>query len=149
MGPRQARQVRLVLDTNVVASRHMSPSGAPARLIDRWERGAFEIVVSLAILDEYRRALGYERVRSRHGMTNEEIELVVDLFRDRGVVVAPQPLSAPVSVDPDDDEILACAVAGNASYIVTGDRDLLRLGEYAGVLIVTPAEMLAILDAPG
>lgn len=140
--------MRLVLDTNIVASRHISPVGAPARLIDRWEQGEFEIVVSLTILDEYRRALGYERVRSRHGMTNEQIELVIDLFHDRGFVVAPQPLNAPASVDPDDDEILACAVAGNADYIVTGDRDLLRLGEYAGVQIVTPADMLAILDAP-
>jgi predicted nucleic acid-binding protein len=44
--------------------------------------------------------------------------------------------------DPKDDFILECAVLGNADVIVTGDKDLLALGEYEGIRIVTPRQYL-------
>ena len=50
-----------------------------------------------------------------------------------------------VSRDPDDNRILEAAVAGAADYIVTGDQDLLVLGEFEGIAIVTPTRFLAIL----
>jgi predicted nucleic acid-binding protein len=55
--------------------------------------------------------------------------------------------SVKVSDDPDDDRVLEAAVAGEADYIVTGDDDLLRPGEFRGTRIVTPALFLAILDS--
>ncbi len=48
--------------------------------------------------------------------------------------------------DPKDDKFIACAVDGNADYIVSGDADLLVLAEYRGVRIVQPAEFVEILD---
>lgn len=55
-------------------------------------------------------------------------------------VVTPEPLPAPASRDPDDDLILATATAGTGRCIVTGDEDLLVLGQYGGVDILTPGE---------
>ena len=52
-----------------------------------------------------------------------------------------------VATHPEDDLILATAISGNADYLVTGDRQLLALGSYGGVRIVTPRDFLAILDA--
>ncbi len=46
--------------------------------------------------------------------------------------------------DPKDDKLLACAVEGNADYIVTGDIDILDIGSYKGVKIVTPKDFLAL-----
>jgi uncharacterized protein len=58
------------------------------------------------------------------------------------IMVSSPPLPAPVSVDPDDDAVLACAVAAKAEAIVSGDDDLLRLGSYEGIPILTAPEML-------
>jgi predicted nucleic acid-binding protein len=50
-----------------------------------------------------------------------------------------------IADDPDDDAVLSCAKEGNAAYIVTGDRDLLSLGVYEGIKIVTPVQFLQAL----
>ena len=54
----------------------------------------------------------------------------------------PPPLEKPVCRDPDDDWVLATAVAGQAEAIVTGDGDLLALGKYQGVAILTPRQFI-------
>lgn len=59
------------------------------------------------------------------------------------VIVAPAVLPAQVSVDPDDDAVLACAIAAQADAIVTGDDHLLRLKVYQGIPILTATELLA------
>ena len=88
--------MRLVLDSNATVSRYISPNGAPAEIFRQWELGTFDIVVSDHVLAEYRRALGYPRVRSRHHMDEDEIEIVVEAIRARAIVVASTTLPAPV-----------------------------------------------------
>jgi predicted nucleic acid-binding protein len=63
-------------------------------------------------------------------------------------VAVPGLLPAPVSIDPDDDAVLACAVAAKADAIVSGDRHLLSLGSYDGIPIMTAADLLAQLAQP-
>jgi len=55
-------------------------------------------------------------------------------------VVTPVALSSPVSRDPDDDNILATAVAGNCDCIITGDKDLLVLEQFEDIKIFSPRE---------
>ncbi len=57
-------------------------------------------------------------------------------------MIAPPPLAEPVCRDPDDDAVLALAIAASADLIVSGDRDLLNLKSFQGIAIVTPAEAL-------
>ena len=60
--------------------------------------------------------------------------------------VTPGSVSCPaVTRDPKDDAVVACAVEGNADLIVSGDQDLLALGQYEGVRVVTPAQFAQIL----
>jgi predicted nucleic acid-binding protein len=59
------------------------------------------------------------------------------------------PLAVPVCCDPNDDRVLAAAQAANADSIITGDQDLLTLGDFQGIPIRTALQALAILDRPG
>ena len=65
--------MRVVLDTNVVVSRYLSPHGVPAQILGYWREAAFDVVVSKAILAEYRHTLQYERLRVVHHMTDENM----------------------------------------------------------------------------
>jgi uncharacterized protein len=58
------------------------------------------------------------------------------------VLVDPKPPFPQVSRDPNDDLIVATAIAAKADHLVTGDNDLLTLGEHQGVRIVTPRQFL-------
>jgi predicted nucleic acid-binding protein len=75
-------------------------------------------------------------------------ELVQD-YEHLAEIVTPEPLPAPVSRDPDDDHVLACALAAKAELIVSGDkRHLLVLSEYHGIPIRTASDVLSRLTAP-
>ena len=56
-------------------------------------------------------------------------------------------LPTPVSQDPDDDKYLHVAASGRASVVVSGDKDLLSLGDYDGIRMLTPRAFLAVLTA--
>ena len=73
----------------------------------------------------------------------------VKAFRQQIQIVEPASLPKPVCRDRDDDLVLATAVAASADFIVTGDDDLLVLGGYEGVAIVSPRRFLERLDAAG
>ena len=71
-------------------------------------------------------------------------ELVEDYARLAEIVV-PASLSEPASRDPDDDLVLATALAAEASLIVSGDRDLLVLGTFRDIRILAAADALAAI----
>lgn len=137
--------MRLLLDTNVVAS-GLLWDGAPARLIDAARLGDVELVTSRALLGELARILGrakFARAIAATGLSGEE--LVVG-YGELTTVLKPAPIPPTIAADPSDDQVLACAVAAEADFIVSGDRHLLGLGgQYQGIPIVAPAEMLAII----
>ena len=138
--------LRVVLDANVYVSAAIRPEGPPGLVIGRFLRaGAFEVVLSPAIVAEVLRALAYPKVqRLIRGDLDvtlwfEDVLVLADLIPDSANVAA-------VCSDPDDDKYVAAALEGRASLIVTGDRRLLDLGLYDEVLIVSPRALLDILD---
>src|SRR5947207_11482811 len=131
--------MKVVIDTNVVVSRFLSVGGTPARILRFWEQGVFQIIVSEAMLAEYKKALGYEEVRRRHGFTSDQTNTWVDNLTIYGELVATDEVIRFITDDLDDNKVLECAVAGGADYIVSGDRHLLSLQHYRGIQIVTPA----------
>jgi len=141
--------LRAVLDANVFASALVKPDGPPGRILhlllaDR----TFEVVLSVSILVELRRCLDYPKLRKFIRITDEEIDrwiLALELIAD---MVTPSREVRAVPDDPDDDHLLAAALEGRATFLVTGDRHALALGDYEGVRIVTPAEFLKILGEP-
>ncbi|HLZ10762.1 MAG TPA: putative toxin-antitoxin system toxin component, PIN family [Chloroflexota bacterium] len=137
--------MRVVVDTNVIVNRFLSPSGVPAQLIAAWQQQSIDIVVTESILAESARALGYPAIKSRHGLKDNEIRAVIQEFARFSIVVVAEATGDRPSLDPDDDKFLDCAVAGEAQFIVSGDRHLLELHEYRGVRIVRAAVLLALL----
>ena len=138
--------MRIVLDTNILVSGFLVPGGNPARIMDHWEAGTFELLMSEPILTECRRVLGYSRIQKKYKYSNDEADTYVMGLRRLATVVSPDQTLDVVAADPDDNRILECAKAGNADYIVSGDSHLKDLGSYAGIQILTPAAFLLMLE---
>jgi putative PIN family toxin of toxin-antitoxin system len=136
----------IVLDTNVIISALLSPDGNGAKLINWWEDEAFEVASSAAIMNVLERALTYERVKQYINHSSEELVKFLRFFRTTAILFDPKMELDVVQEDPDDNRILECALAAQASYIATGDRHLLSLGEFADIEILPPAGFLTLLN---
>ena len=132
--------MRVVLDTNVLLSALISPHGAPDIIYQAWRAGRFELVTSTAQLDELRRVSRYPKLRAI--LPPHRIGAMVNNMQ-RSVVLEHLP-NLPEGVeltDPDDAFLFTMALAGEADYLVTGDRraGLLQRGSAGRARIVTPA----------
>ncbi len=125
-----------VLDTNVMVSGFPAPGGVPASLIDAWRQGAYRLVISEPILEELAETWRDPYWRSR--FSADECADTLALLRTTAIVTPVTVEVRGVATHPEDDLILATAVAGNADYLVTGDRKLQAVGAYRGVAIVSP-----------
>jgi putative PIN family toxin of toxin-antitoxin system len=135
----------VVLDTNVIISSLLSSKGAPAEIIKRWEADEFDVAISPPLIDELNRALTYPRVRKYLKASEEELEAFLKHLRTAAIVVEPQMTVDVIQQDPDDNRVLECALAGGASYIVSGNTHLLELKEYEHIVILNPVGFLATL----
>lgn len=134
--------MRVVLDTNVIISRYLTPHGRVARIVDLWEAGAFELVVSETILAEYGRVLNYPRHHRLHQLTDLQLLEVDEAFREYAELVTPDEVPAIIKQDPDDDHFLAASATARADALITGDPHLLELETYEGIPILRPAAFL-------
>ena len=134
--------MRAVLDANVLVSALLSRAGAPARLLERWLDGAFDVVVSPQLLEETRRTFASPKLLGR--VRPEEAERFLVLLEAQAEVVTdPSEPSRLRSSDPADDYLLALAAAADAR-LVSGDRHLLDLADDAPVL--TPRAVLELIE---
>jgi putative PIN family toxin of toxin-antitoxin system len=134
--------VRAVIDTNVLLS-GLLWRGTPHALIEQVRAGTFTLISSPALLAELGEIIQRPKFRTVLVRSHTDPERVLSELRRLADIVDPPPLPAPVSRDPDDDAVLALAVASQADLIVSGDADLLTLGTHAGIPIVDPATALA------
>ncbi len=137
--------IRVVIDTNVFISATFLPHSKPARIIN-WIRGGKIVwVTSQEILEEITRVLLSPRVKKRHGLTAKQITKVLEGLI-QGAEITPGTMRANASRDPEDNKFLACAVEGQADYLVSGDKDLTDLKSYQDIPIVSPTAFLEIVD---
>jgi len=137
--------MRIVLDANVFVSGFISERGAPAKILAYWKEEKLDVVVSPAILQELERVLHYPRLQERYCLPEEDIQRFLRLLRRQAVEVEPSEKLFVITRDPTDDRYSECALAGEATVIVSGDRHLLDIGEYRGIQILSPAGFLAFL----
>jgi len=125
--------LRIVLDTNVFIS-GVFFSGPPYEILKAWIDKRIQILISSEILQEYQRV--GEELSNRY--TEIEITPILKSFTQNAISISAPRLAHPVCVDPDDDKFLECAVAGNAALIISGDRHLLDINDFQGIIIVKP-----------
>jgi putative PIN family toxin of toxin-antitoxin system len=125
--------VRLVLDTNVLISAFVS-RGLCSELLEHCARH-HELITSDALIEELRgKLLG--KFRLSVPATDQALAALLAGME----IVRPATLPARVSRDADDDVVIARAAGGACEAIITGDRDLLDLKSYGGILMLAPRE---------
>lgn len=136
--------LRVTADTNVIISALNFP-GNPSRILDMAAAGEIHLAISDAILTEVERVLQ----RPKFGWTQREADDAIGELSAFGDHVVPKQRINVVKDDPTDNSIIECAVASGSDYLVTGDKHLLKIGQYQGVKIVTPAEFMEIVTHQG
>jgi putative PIN family toxin of toxin-antitoxin system len=135
--------MRMALDTNVLVSALITPGGLPDQLLQHWEVGEFTLVTSAEQLDEVERVLQYKKLQ-RFIRQDQASRLLVNLRRFASFAEKLPHVDA--SRDANDNVILATAIGGSASHLVTGDKaDLLSLKQVQGVVIVSVREAIDLL----
>ena len=129
---------RLVLDTNVLVSALLFPSGTVSWLRDAWQARAVVPLASRETTAELIRVLSYPKFQ----LTDDEREdLLADYLPWCETVSVSEPPVVPACRDPFDRPFLELALGGQADALVTGDRDLLTLAPVFSVPILTPDEL--------
>jgi putative PIN family toxin of toxin-antitoxin system len=139
--------VRVVLDTNVVVSALLF-GGRPSQVLLAAEGGVLQLSTSNEMLLELNATLIKTKFQKSLAAANQTVpELITEYIKicqiESHISVVPV-----ISVDPDDDVVLATAVAASADAVITGDQHLLALGHYQGIEIMTAAQLLMKLGMP-
>ncbi len=129
--------IRAVIDTNVLVSGLIAPTGNEALILLAVHQGLVHPCFSQDILMEYAEVLA----RPKFAFSAEDIAAVLTMFRSRGEMFTPENLPA-VLPDPDDIKFIACAEAALAEYIVTGNKKHFPEASYGAARVVSGSEFL-------
>jgi uncharacterized protein len=132
--------LRITADTNVIISA-LNFSGNPARILEMAEAGEIRLAISDDILNEVERVLR----RPKFGWTQEQVGGAIRGLSAFAEHVEPKQCTDVVKEDLTDNRILECAAASGSEYLVSGDKHLLKVGQYQGVKIVTPADFIEVI----
>lgn len=139
--------MRLVLDTNVVASAVLW-GGTPRLLLQAAREKRVALYTSTPLLAELTRILGRRKFEKKIAASMLSVDQLVDRYAELAALVRPMSLPR-IAPDPDDDVVISTALAARADLIVTGDQALLSVATYQGVRIVSVSEaLLAISPEP-
>lgn len=136
--------MRVVLDTGVYVSALITQGTPPDTLYQSWINKQFTLITSVEQIREISRVMGYKKLQKF--LNADEAAAMIEAISLYAEVLIDLP-DVHLSPDPDDDIILATAIAGKADYLVSGDKkDLLALKQVNGVAIVTARQAVEILE---
>lgn len=133
--------MRFVLDTNVVVSALVF-GGTPLQLLHAAVTGDVLLFTSPVLLAELREVLARPHLAGPLARKQSSVERAIAKYGELALRVAPTSAPRVVPNDPDDDHVIACALAAQADIVVSGDRDLLDLQQHQGIAILTASEAL-------
>ncbi len=137
--------MRIVLDTNVVLSALLW-RGTPYRLFQTIRRQEHaQLFTSAALLGELGEVLIRPVPQKRLALLGHAAHEVLADYIDAVELVTPLATPPVIAADPDDDQVIAAAVAAEVDLIVSGDHHLLALGTHRGIRVVTPVEAIKII----
>jgi uncharacterized protein len=131
----------VVFDTNIYLSAIIT-EGMCSKILRRARAGDFELISCAVILKELRSILS-----NKFELSKEDIVIakgpIIEAITE---IIKPTMNIRNICRDPDDDNIIACAMAAKADYLVTGDKDLLVLETYSNIKIINPRDFEALFD---
>lgn len=130
---------RVVFDTNILISALLSPTGAPFRCVALAKTGVMQSVTCAEILDEFAEKLqskfGFDLARAQEAAN--EISACSETIRISGTLHI-------MKDDPDDDAVIECALVGNATVLLSGDKHLKAIDSYQSVKVMSAQEFLLL-----
>jgi putative PIN family toxin of toxin-antitoxin system len=134
--------IRAVLDTNLIVSAFFW-GGLPLEALKQARMRKFQLVTSEELISELRVVISRTKFEARIKELNTTVELLIEQgYRVLAETVEPAEINLIVTADPDDNKLIACAVSGNANYLVSGDSHLLNLAQYQSIEICTVSYFL-------
>jgi putative PIN family toxin of toxin-antitoxin system len=145
--------IRATLDTTIFVRMVLGKATTLVGKLRRaFEQGQFTLVLSPTLLEEIAETLKSSHLRAKHGWSDEAIDQFVNDLKTLATMTAgtlTSDIPQLANRDPEDIKVVAAAVEGKTSFVITQDKDLLALGEYQGVRMVEPPEFYQILRALG
>jgi hypothetical protein len=137
--------LNIVLDTNILISSLINNRSLPFKLCEHWLEGNFTLITSISQLEELKRVIRYPKLQKFLSPT--EGDTLLEALQHKASLVEEILPCISYSPDPTDNLILATAIAGQADYLVTGDkRDLLILGTVETVRIITARDAVVLFN---
>jgi len=136
---------RVVLDSTILVSAFLTPGGAADAVLQAAMDERCTCILAVPILEETTHRLLAPRLQRRYAYSTSDVAAYAALLHSAFLRVTDLPFLTGIVRDPNDDMILACAVAASAAYVVTRDQDLLSLAFYDGITMITPEAFLALL----
>jgi len=140
--------MRVLLDTNILISHLLRPTyeGPSARIVRGALAETFTLLLPQELVDELASRVLTKPYLRRY-IQPEDVRELADLLLEVADVLPPLEYPIPkVTRDPKDDYLLAYAVVYEADYLVSGDKDILVLGEVEGVRMLSPREFVSLLE---
>lgn len=138
-GDLRVKMHKVVLDANVFVSFLISHQPPISTILDLWARGELVICYSTEILDELEAALKYPKIRKL--VSNSETESLINAVKVLGILIIPTK-TVEICRDKKDNKYLEVCLESASKFLISGDKDLLTLGEFEGTKIVSPLEYL-------
>ena len=134
--------MRAALDTNIFLSAMLSARGAPASIVDAWRAKRFDLVTSLAQIEEFKRSVRYDRLRPY--VTRSAAGRIVNELRAAELVLKRLP-SGMDTPDTGDAFLVATAIVSGADFLVTGDKTLLAMRRAGTTRVISARGFAAML----
>jgi putative PIN family toxin of toxin-antitoxin system len=134
------------MDADCLIAGTLAPSGACSRLLDHWQSGEFELIVCPNLIEEVRRALLHPRIADKYGISSTEVDSLTQRLREESLLFD-DPIDPPrvVPDDPNDDYLIALALASPTNWFVTRDRHFDNV-QIEGLTIVPPRRALQVVE---
>lgn len=138
-----SRPMRVVLDTNTIVS-GLFWGGHPRQVLELARSGQITLFTASALLDELFDVLSRPKFAERLRIVEASPESVVEDYAALAEMVIVTEVIPVIAEDPDDDQVIACAIAAHADYIVSGDRHLLALAVYNSIQILNATQFMLL-----
>ena len=129
--------MKVVLDTNIFISGIFWENNS-SKIIDFWRQEKITLISSLPIIKELVKVLDDFKIR----MPDEMIKQWKNVIIENAIIVYPKIKINLVKDDPDDNKFIEAAITGNAEYIISQDKHLLRIKKYKEIKILSPEQFL-------